>query len=104
MLNKQFGKCIVPIGRDSLMNGVGVAGSATNPSKIADFVVKFRGLIAAQDHLSKWARRIVAENLDELHFRDRNCIALPEYLEAISNSKLDKAKAFDKMCRFFAGN
>lgn len=61
-LNRQIGRCVIPIGRHSLMAGVGIAGSdlvQADDRRLGELVARFgdrtQGLFDAMDHLHAFA-------------------------------------------------
>jgi hypothetical protein len=60
-LNERVGRCVVSIGRNSLMNGV----TARSPSSedIESFAGQLSTLFDSTDAIQQWSRRVVRENL-----------------------------------------
>lgn len=60
-LNERVGRCVVPIGRHSLMNGITVRSAA--PENIASFAGRLSTLFGATAAIQDWSRLVVRENL-----------------------------------------
>jgi len=60
-LNERVGRCVVPIGRHSLMNGV--TARSTSPADIESFAGRVSTLFEATDAIEQWSRTVVRENL-----------------------------------------
>ena len=60
-LNERVGRCVVPIGRHSLMNGVTVRSVA--PEDIRSFAGQLSTLFGATAAIDRWSRTVVRENL-----------------------------------------
>ena len=60
-LNERVGRCVAPIGRHSLMNGVSARNDLSE--EIEFLAVQLRMLFDAIDAIERWARIVVRENL-----------------------------------------
>lgn len=60
-LNERVGRCVVPIGRHSLMNGISV--QSAEPEDIEAFAGLMSNLFDATGAVQKWSRTVVRENL-----------------------------------------
>ena len=60
-LNERVGRCVVPIGRHSLMNGVSASNDSTE--EIEFLAAQLPLLFDAMTVIERWARRVVRENL-----------------------------------------
>lgn len=60
-LNERAGRCVVPIGRHSLMNGVTVRNAS--PEEIESFAGRLSTLFEATAAIQQWSRTVVRENL-----------------------------------------
>lgn len=114
-LNGSVGHCVVPIGRHSLMNGVGVSTSelvsgGTERRAVVDaFSGKLMSLFDAMQHLHVFAqarRRGLVERLD---FPAGEDVALPDWLETLTAaegedpSSFGKAVSFEMLVDWFGG-
>ena len=88
-LNRYAGRCVIPIGRHSLMNGVG-ASAAQLRSEI--------GAQAFADQLTTFfGTTIVQRNLTELGFDTEHDTRLADYLDAVKGSVLSPTPAFEAL-------
>lgn len=60
-LNERVGRCVLPIGRHSLMNGVPARGGSAED--IESFAGQLSDLFDAMAVIGQWARTVVRENL-----------------------------------------
>jgi len=60
-LNERMGRCVVPIGRHSLMNRITVRSAA--PADIEAFAGRLSTLFDATGAIRQWSRTVVRENL-----------------------------------------
>jgi hypothetical protein len=108
--NTMCRRAIIPIGRHSLMAGIGLSSSAISDqskleSNIKDFVVAARGLFKSQNHLSVWRNRQVSAKLRLLGANTD--VLLASYLCGLRRlavegvEALDKAKIFEGLREFF---
>lgn len=88
-LNGRFGRTIVPIGRHSMMHGIGIPGPVTenDAEAIEEFVGSANGLFRAIDRLEEWARERVAYNIYRLGLDVDAPVHLTEYLDCIAESQ-----------------
>jgi hypothetical protein len=103
-LNQSAGRCLVPIGRHSLMNGV-----AARPSQLASdtgvrtFADQLSAFFDTFDSLEAWARTIVESNLIALGLDADRDVRLGDYLDAIERSSLSRSAAFEALASRTAG-
>ena len=90
-LNRTAGGCVIPIGRHSLMNGVGVSGrevSSAGEYEIDAIVEAFLddlvGVFGAQERLHAFAAARRREIASELGFPSGEDIDLPVWLESLA--------------------
>ena len=97
-LNRYAGRCVIPIGRHSLMNGVGASAaqlrSEIGAQAFADQLTTFFGTISS---LESWASTIVHRNLTELGFDTERDARLADYLDAVKSSALSPTTAFEAL-------
>lgn len=61
------GSPLIPLGRHSVTNGIGLTGAAANdPDQLAAFVAATKGLAARIDRLKAWQRLVVADHIDSI--------------------------------------
>jgi hypothetical protein len=108
-LNSDCQRTVIPIGRHSLMHGIGISGSEIKDrsqieSKVAKVFPALQGLFASQDHLSLWREKVVSANLKLLN--PDSDVPLETYLlemaRLVKAGTLDKSKSFDELCKFFS--
>ena len=87
-LNHRSGGTVVPIGRHSMMHGIGLSGSVKDDDAdaIEGFCFAANGLFRAIRHLDEWARLRVAFNVERLGFEEDVPVRLVEYLARVGNS------------------
>lgn len=90
-------RCLLPIGRHSIMNGFGLAGSA-GQSEIEQFVADIQTLAASQDALLHHAREVVITgNLAAIGWPAGEHLPLDTYLHEIGRTGLTREQAFDRL-------
>lgn len=102
-LNRRVGLSVIPIGRHSLMHGVGLTGKSTGP-EVHAFTRQLKSLFGRMDDLFEWRRIRFAFNAARLGDAWHGDVELDPYLEAVSSSRdpeLSKAKAFEALCEHF---
>jgi hypothetical protein len=79
-LNRDAGRCVVPIGRHSMMNGFSLGGARPpTPENIERFVTGFSSVVDRIGHLERWTARRARLVLDRC--TDREVVDLPTYVE-----------------------
>ena len=106
-LNARAGRPIVPIGRHSLMHGIGMSGPVKpdESEEIAAFCAAANGLFRAIDRLHEWARLRIGFNVERLGFDPAGAVPLPRYLAGIAASndpELGPEAAFEALTRRLA--
>jgi hypothetical protein len=97
-LNDLAGRCVVPIGRHSLMNGVtvstdrGEAALAASCDQLISFLQSTQGI-------SAWGRGVVRSNLEALYGPGGGDVRLARYLVDADRSGLNKEAAFRNLLR-----
>jgi hypothetical protein len=101
-LHAKYQRYIVPIGRHSVHGGFGVTGEKSHDeAEVEYFAIRWKDVSEAIDHLARFARLTVSENLEKLGFSRDTDVRLVEYLAAVARNPLDKKAAFRRLCRFF---
>lgn len=96
-LNRQSGRCAIPIGRHSIMNGIFLdRGRDAAALTFADALLAFA---ASHDDVLDWRRRQVSTNLAACGLAGRAAVPLPDYLAACAALPVDKALAFEGLVR-----
>ena len=95
-LNDRAGTCVMPIGRHSLMNNVGLSSDqAHDDAEVEAFAESMQGFVRATRRVAEWAAEIVRRNCARVGIADRDVVPIGEYLEAVS--QLDREAAFEAM-------
>ena len=95
-MNAEIGQALVPIGRHTIMNGVGLQASPKpTRAEMEAFVARCGTMIDRIYRLDDWAHEVVHDNLVTIGRDDAHSVAIAEYLEAVRN--LDRARHFDAM-------
>lgn len=101
-LNESAGRCLIPIGRHSMMNGVALNGYA-GARGIERFVSDSHALAASMDQIASYAHDVVVPlNLDAIGFARRRHVPLGTYLEAVESSQLNQWDAFERLQQWLA--
>jgi len=97
--NARVGRCVIPIGRHTLMNGVGVAATEIEiPVVIDTFASESASLFQKMGFLDDWAAKVVAYNLSAVDRDPSDIIALRRYLALVSgHDGLRDLVAFDRL-------
>ncbi|MGH9004999.1 MAG: hypothetical protein ACRDYV_17905, partial [Acidimicrobiia bacterium] len=99
-LNDQSGRCVFPIGRHSLMNGVGYrAGPVPNPVALGAFADQFDAFIRATRGTEGWRQRMVVSHALEAELPGHGRVPLPRYLSRTAAADLWPEQAFRALCR-----
>jgi hypothetical protein len=106
-LNARAGRPIVPIGRHSMMHGIGMSGPVKpdESEEIAAFCAAANGLFEAISRLHEWARLRIGFNIERLGFGADVPVRLVEYLVGIDASddpELCSEAAFEALTRRMA--
>lgn len=97
-VHRRTGGTVIPIGRHSLMAGVGLSGAAAKqPDAIEALLDGLESLSVGIDLLHSWASKVVAENLRACGFRKGQEVSVLEYVDAIDELPVDKAQTFKRM-------
>ena len=100
-LNQLTGRCVIPIGRHSLMNGVSAsteAGQAAFDAS-AETLATF---VAQTIDIGDWGRRVVLDNLAALGIQPDRDVLLSQYLDEARRSDLHPEAAFRKLLQLVA--
>ena len=98
VLHQRYRRYLIPIGRHSMMNGFGLAGSeAQDQVAVTQFVLRISGLVDRINLLKSWASTIVAENVRRCGFKEGTDVPLLEYLDALVRHPVDKADVFARL-------
>ncbi len=100
-LNASVGLLIVPIGRHSLMNGVGSPRPNVS-SELQEFVDGVNDMNVRISDISDYSRQVVRRNLWLLGLPSSEHIPVRNYLEACASSSLDKLLAFQRLLDWLA--
>jgi hypothetical protein len=95
-LNTGAGRCVVPIGRHSLMNGVFYkpAESGVNPAALSAFSDQLFTFFGAVDATEAWRRRVVRANLAAINLGEALSVPVDRYCRRVWAAGLSKEAAF----------
>jgi hypothetical protein len=104
-INEEFQFALIPIGRHSLMAGVGLNGSATrDEARIQRFVDQLGSLGQRVDVLRELARDTVRLNLERMAGGEQAAVSLVDYLHWLHGRTELRQEAFHRLCdRFLKG-
>lgn len=103
-LNRRIGLSVIPIGRHSLMNGIGLpVDSATDRAEVASFATGLTSFFERINDLYEWTRVKLHTNLLRADLLWAGPPGLDEYLMAVRAEKhpqLSKEQSFKDLCEF----
>ena len=103
-LNRRIGLSVIPIGRHSLMNGVGLSGeAATRRAEAAAFTAGLQSFFGRINDLHEWTRVKLHTNLLRTDLLWAGNPGLDEYLMAVragAHPQLSKGQSFKDLCAF----
>jgi hypothetical protein len=98
VLHQRHRRYLIPVGRHSMMNGFGLAGSeAQDQAAVTQFVLHISGLVDRINLLKSWASIIVAEHVRTRGFEKGTDVSLSEYLNALVRHPVNKADTFERL-------
>jgi hypothetical protein len=100
-LNKAAGRCVVPIGRHSMMNQVFDRGRTRDQVTVEGFVVELRDMVGGIQRLSEWAAEVVRRNCESLGLSGNPSVRLSAYLEAVDRVAPPREAAFRTMIEWW---
>ncbi len=93
--NASAGRCVIPIGRYSLMNRVAlVPDKPSSIEKVESFLDACKGLWAMADRLGEWRAMCVRKNIEQLGLGSEPEIPLLDYLALNGGQREFKANCF----------
>ena len=97
-LNRAAGRCLIPIGRHSLMNGVAARSEQLGTEVgVVAFADQLDTFIASIDGPCVWAATVTASNTIALGFGGDVDVRLADYLAAVPGSTLSSEAAFTSL-------
>ncbi len=97
-LNRAARRCLIPIGRHSLMNGVAARSEQLGTEVgVVAFADQLGTFIAGIDGLRAWAATVTASNTIALGFCGDMDVRLGDYLAAVPDSTLSSEAAFTSL-------
>jgi hypothetical protein len=98
-LNRAARRCVIPVGRHSLMNGVFYKAGHHDmtPAEATAFSDQVTTFLDQADATGRWARRRTARNIDAVGLADRGNVPLRAYLRLARRFGLSKEDAFNDM-------
>ena len=98
--NQAMGVSLIPIGRHSLMNGIGLElGPTVSKIKIKETIDDFHQLGARIDYLERWRRIVKSHNWRSARLDPEQDISLIKYLSSVKG--LSREEAFLGLREFF---
>lgn len=76
-------------------------GTAREPESVSEFVLQLNSLGNRITLLKKWASAIVGENMRACGFRKGKDMPVLEYVDAIADQPVDKARTVERMWAYF---
>lgn len=99
-LNGLVGRCVVPVGRHSLMNGVSLSDPVgRNPVAFVAFADQLAAFFSSTVDLEAWAGRVVLDHLRVLGFDPGADVVLDEYLGEVERAGLQCEDFFISLVR-----
>lgn len=96
-LNINAGRCLVPIGRHSLMNQVALEPHADEAVALSAFTGQLASMVEKIGDAEKWSAAAVRLNLSEAGLPTNQDIDLDTYLAAVRPLEAEKAHRFTQM-------
>lgn len=94
-LNHDAGRCIVPIGRHSVVNGVFYNRNMTD--SLAAVATQMVGLFGDMPRTAEWVRRVVTRNIKDAGLRSSAPVSIEAYRAGIARGRRVKKQRFDEM-------
>lgn len=92
--NRAAGRCVVPIGRHSILNGLSLDGGISpTDAAIEAFADEVSDLFARMDRLDAWARRRTRDHLARLDLLGPPVVPVATYLDAAEAAGLSRHDA-----------
>jgi hypothetical protein len=102
--NSSLGVCAVPIGANSVMNGVSLSlGQAVDHLRAAAFIERCEGLFAGMDRLREWRRLAVRETLQFGWRHGVKELPVSEYLHIATPVRLAKHNRWSALVKWLTG-
>jgi hypothetical protein len=96
-LNRQAG-CVFPIGRHSLMNGIGYQpGAHHNDNAVTAFVGQLHTFFQAAGATDEWCHRVVIANAAAAGLAVDRRVPLARYLSRVAAASLSPGQAFEAL-------
>lgn len=103
-LNAAAGRCVIPQGRHTLVNGVGLKPARQwKGDDLERFVDDARSVWDSMGLTERWAHEIVRRNCAALGLEAQPTVALGEYLDAAHDNGIAQREAFAQMLEWWAG-
>lgn len=101
LLNARLGRYVVPIGRHSVMGGLGLGGVAT-PVEMFVFCEEWNGVLTSMRSVHKWKRRVVHDVLAERWDDPPHEVPVLDYLARCTPSEEETMRRFRDMMGFLS--
>jgi hypothetical protein len=98
-LNERAGRCVVPIGRHSLMNGIGyrLDGRRDDEAALLAFGDQLQTFLRATEGTEGWRRRVVRRNLVLFGLGEAIGVPVNRYLLKARRAGLSREDAFERL-------
>ena len=100
-LNRSVGRCVIPIGRHSLMNRV-IAPEPLDEVSVIAFADQLGGFFKAVTFIDDWCGKVALRNLELCGYRKGTDAPLGEYLDRARKHALSPSDAFESLVRAVA--
>ena len=101
-LNQSVGRCVVPIGRHSMMNGVGYNRTVPSHPSLEAFASELHGFFAGVGGVSEWSRHWLVQTMDAYGLLGPHDVSLRVYLAHATGRDRGVGFSFDEMLEFLA--
>jgi len=100
-LNQTLGRCAIPVGAHSIMNGVALSVDERDPAGIERFLTQLLAFFEAVEHLESRAQRGGQGEPARTGFALGVEVRLSDHLKA-ARAGIDPDRAFERVCAHFA--
>ena len=101
-LNQSVGRCVVPIGRHSMMNGFGYNPNVPTHPSLEAFVGELHGFFAGVSGVWEWSKHWLVQTLEAYGLLSHQNVSLRVYLAHATGRDRGVGFSFEEMLEFFA--